>query len=107
MPWKVNRSETPGISFILTLARFSTDLNCRIFLFQGAIYGALQMKHFYLIVDKDLYANKSSKSAFRNQYRSSLSFQETLKSGRKYLPTQRVSPSRMQSGTLVCHYEEV
>jgi len=104
---KVNPSETPGISFILTLVWFSTDSNCRILLYQRAIYGAVQMKHFPPIVNADHYANESSKSAFRNQYRSPLSFQEMLKSGRKYLPTQRVSPSRMQSGAMVCHYEEL
>jgi hypothetical protein len=76
--------------FILTLVRVSTDLICRVFLYQRAIYGALQMKLFPLIVGTDLYANESSKSAFRNQYKCPLSFQEVLKSGRKYLPTQRV-----------------
>lgn len=48
------------------------------------------MKHFPLIVNTDFYVNESSKSAFRNQYRNPLSFQETFKSGWKYLPTQLV-----------------
>jgi hypothetical protein len=90
MPWKFNPSGTPGISFILTLVRFSTELNFRIFVYQRAIYGELQMEHFPLFVDGDLYANKSSKFAFRNQYISLLSFQEIFKSGRMYLPIQRV-----------------
>jgi hypothetical protein len=43
----------------------------------------LSTEHFRLIVNTDLYVNKSSKSAIRNQYRSLLSFQEIFKIGKK------------------------
>lgn len=59
---------------------------------QRVIYRALQMKHFYLIADADVYVNKSFNSALRNQYRSLLRFHEMFKKEREYFRSQRPSP---------------
>jgi hypothetical protein len=59
---------------------------------QRVIHMALQMKHFYLIADADVYVNKSFNSALRNQYRSLLRFHEMFKKEREYFRSERPSP---------------